>query len=326
MPIEIIDGIQLDMEKTVVYIKIVSKEEYDKACENIVGEYEFEDNVGKKWMIPVREITEITFVRVLNVPFEVPMDIVVGALTAYGKVLSSDFEKWGRGYALPVKNGVRVFKMVLDMQIPSYIPYGTDDEDDVIKAQVVYSGQKRTCKICNAETHFVRDCPRRRNVYRRQPDYYYRHGRPDINSQVEFPNITDPQASRQQQDKQEEEKSQDTNKEEGEESQEVVEMTQTEENEDNTGTDRKRQRSLTVEAQVGGGLSLNEQAKKKLNDSASPKVTPVAALQKLRRGSAGSVSSLLGGGQRTRTSSASSDSDCSLSNKQNKPGKVKKKE
>ncbi|KAF4525816.1 hypothetical protein B566_EDAN009924 [Ephemera danica] len=174
IPIECIEGIQLDNVKSKVFVKIGSKEDFENLQPKIVGNYEFEDNRKVKWRIPVREVAETTLVRVSNVPFEQPMNDVINSLAEFGEIITSEFEKWGNGYRAPVKNGIRLFKMILNRPIPSFVKYEDSSSGNIFDMQVWYAGQQRTCRICRSPTHFVRNCPRRRGNPTRQIDTYYK--------------------------------------------------------------------------------------------------------------------------------------------------------
>jgi hypothetical protein len=226
--IEFIEGLQVDNEKSLVYIKYVNKECFEKHGLPLCGEQKFTDNKKKIWHVPVREVSDVTYVRVLNVPMEVEMELIQNVLKDYGEIVSSIYEKWGRGYDLPVKSGVRAFRMVLKKPVPSYLSIpladmdGSDDDFDFITAQIIYTGQTKTCRICKDDTHFARNCPRK-NHARFKANWYWQKGKnanqsnaPPVppNNEVEFPSLKSPT------------KPADTMNEQEDESQNIVENTQ----------------------------------------------------------------------------------------------------
>lgn len=174
---------QIDNGKCVLYIKFYTKEIYEKQADKIVGKHAFKDNKNKTWTISIREVTNITYVRILNLPFETEMKLVEDELKEYGEILSSSFEKWNRGYALSVKSGVRGFRMILKKPIPSYIKiFETNEAPDeadwnVMTAQVIYEGQTRTCRVCKDGSHFARNCPRKNNASHKAQLYWARGAR-----------------------------------------------------------------------------------------------------------------------------------------------------
>lgn len=196
-----IDTVQFDSEKANIYIKLINKERFEKKIDSLLGTKVFIDNKKRSWNIPVRELAETTYVRVMNLPVEIDMKIVEEELKPYGEILSSSYERFGRGYALKVRSGVRAFKMILIKPVPSFLKIivdkeGEEDQWTPYTAQIVYAGQTKTCRVCKDNTHFARNCPRRSNAEDKIKRYWNRgvqgqtEGQQRTLNENEFPALT----------------------------------------------------------------------------------------------------------------------------------------
>lgn len=195
-----IDTVQFDGGKCYIYIKFTNKEVLERKIDNLLGTQVFIDNKKRSWNIPVRELAETTYVRVLNLPVEINMKVVEDELKHYGQIVASSYERFGRGYALKVRSGVRAFKMILNKPIPSYLKIIVDKEGDEDQwtpytAQILYAGQTKTCRVCKDNSHFARNCPRRSHVESKAKRYWARgveqaEGQSSALNNTEFPPLT----------------------------------------------------------------------------------------------------------------------------------------
>jgi hypothetical protein len=151
LPVEFIEGIQVN--KNIVYVTFKNKNILHK---NITGIFPFKDNLNNNYNIPIRNLTNITLVKILNIPFDIPMIQISKLLSKYGKVISCEFEIWNEN--IPIKNGIRICKMILDIPIPEYLEYDNDKN----LAEIKYDG-KKTCELCNSNKHFIHNCPWKRD-------------------------------------------------------------------------------------------------------------------------------------------------------------------
>lgn len=155
-PQEVI-GINFSITGSNVYIKMTS----EAACADVVRQHA----QGLKFKHSDGHIGEVTVdhagfglrtLRIFELPFEVPQDVVVEAFRPYGKVLGHLAEKWQTFTTYQVLNGVRQIKIELSKHVPSYLMIGG------VRAIVMYDGQPRTCAGCGQEGHVRSDCLRRR--------------------------------------------------------------------------------------------------------------------------------------------------------------------
>lgn len=96
----------------------------------------------------------IVHVQVLQVPFEFADDAISRKLARYGEIVSC---RRGHHPGMPsVENGIRLYRMKLNGNIPSYIHFGS------ASLRVRYSNQPPTCRKCDELDHQANACNRRR--------------------------------------------------------------------------------------------------------------------------------------------------------------------
>ena len=103
------------------------------------------------------EGTRERYVRICDVPFEVPLEEVKKRLNQYGKVSSIRRESYASkqpedGY-FPTLSGWITVRMEISKNIPSYMMFGGE------RAMIKYQGQIPTCMLCSATGHFGHKCP-----------------------------------------------------------------------------------------------------------------------------------------------------------------------
>lgn len=152
-----LEAIQLVGYEQAVYIKVTSKTYYEKLLREHEGDKTVKLGNGAIAIGTISAAdTEIVNVRVFNVPMETPNDRISRNLTMYGKVLKVTNEQWSNGYPYPTFNGIRSVQMSITKVIPSNLMIAGH------KAYVTYSGQLRSCFICNETTHLKESCPQRK--------------------------------------------------------------------------------------------------------------------------------------------------------------------
>lgn len=152
-------GIHLSIVSSVVYVKLIN----EAVCDGVVQAHK----QGLKFRHSDGHIGDVTIdrsglglrtIRVFELPFEVPSDVVIAALQPYGRVLSHVAEKWQTFTTYPVLNGVRQIKIELTKHVPSYLVIGG------CRAIIIYDGQPKTCSGCGKEGHVRSECMQRRLV------------------------------------------------------------------------------------------------------------------------------------------------------------------
>ncbi len=96
----------------------------------------------------------IVHVQVLQVPFEIADEAITRKIERYGEIIS---HRRGHHPRMPTcENGIRLYRMKLETNIPSYIHFGSES------LRVRYSNQPPTCRRCDMPDHQANVCKRRR--------------------------------------------------------------------------------------------------------------------------------------------------------------------
>ena len=90
------------------------------------------------------------WVTMMYLDLEVEQSFVARVLTKYGQVIESRYCSY-KDFP-DVKNGTRQFRMILKMEIPSFIFVGSR------RGHVRYRGQPRTCFRCGVGGHEAKSC------------------------------------------------------------------------------------------------------------------------------------------------------------------------
>lgn len=152
-------GIHFSITGNVVYVKMRTEE----LCSDIVNRnadrHKFKHPDGHIGAVVIEHMGYgLRTIRVFELPFEVPENIVTAAFSPYGNVLGHTAEKWKTFETYPVLNGVRQIQIELKKHVPSYLNIGG------CRAIIMYDGQPRTCAGCGQEGHVRQHCPLRRPV------------------------------------------------------------------------------------------------------------------------------------------------------------------
>lgn len=119
---EEIYGIQLMPMIKTVYVKFVNSEVYERFVEQYCGEMKFMDENGENGYVSIEPATgKRVAVKVLHVPFEMNMEMVVNEFKKCGKIIRYDANAWGWDELHAVRTGTRSIKMDIKTSIPSYI-------------------------------------------------------------------------------------------------------------------------------------------------------------------------------------------------------------
>ena len=133
-----VEAVQLDGIKNSVFVKFVTEGQMDRVL--LKGpQIIFKTNTGLEIKVQIMKSDSLEkIVRVMNLPLEIPNNIISDYFNEYGNVVKVEDEVWSSRYKFPVKNGIRLVKLELKKQIPSYVMIKG------YRAQIYYEGQTKT--------------------------------------------------------------------------------------------------------------------------------------------------------------------------------------
>ena len=92
----------------------------------------------------------LTYIRIFDVPHELPETALRHRLSKYGTVYST---RESQVQGCPgLFNGIRTCRMLLTSPIPSFLRFGR------VQVRIAYEGQRPTCRRCNSLEHLAKDC------------------------------------------------------------------------------------------------------------------------------------------------------------------------
>lgn len=139
-----------------MYLKFVNPITYESKLQNHSGISNVQLLNGETTTVSITPADEeMTIVRILNVPPEVPNEKIENIFKNYGKVKIIENEKWSHKNRFKVDSGIRLVKMSIEKSIPSTIIIAG------LEAYVSYSGQEQTCFHCGDHSHLRQTCPKR---------------------------------------------------------------------------------------------------------------------------------------------------------------------
>ena len=151
-------------ETRIVRLKFKEESDYRAFFDKYAGVLGMSTEEETVFHVTVREAgTRDTFVRLIDVPFEMPGDAIKAALQPYGAVLSLRREKYmgsAENDYFQVLTGTVTAKMSLNRHVPSYLRVA---EQRIIAK---YPGQPATCMICNQPGHMAVNCPAKKTGQR----------------------------------------------------------------------------------------------------------------------------------------------------------------
>lgn len=149
-----LEAIQLDGHQNCVFLKFVSSGPCEEILRRTNGQSTFVTADKERIHVTLEQaIDNMKMVRVLNLPVEVDNQKLLTELAGYGRVVTLQDEVWNKKYKFTVKTGVRIAKMEIKKDIPSYITI------DGYRCVVIYQGQPRTCSYCQSPNHERLTCP-----------------------------------------------------------------------------------------------------------------------------------------------------------------------
>lgn len=157
LPYEEIAALQLNGITRQIYIKCKTATTVDTIIRDTNGESFFVHEGGHRSRLTIDSAgMGIRYIKVYNLPTEVPNHNIGLHLEPYGHVLDIIDDVWSGQFRYAVPNGVRTVKIALKKHIPSY--------QDIAghRVLITYAGQPITCALCHVTGHLRADCPKQR--------------------------------------------------------------------------------------------------------------------------------------------------------------------
>lgn len=153
LTVDQVEALQLLGPEYAVYIKLISKQLYDKVLRQHEGVALTTFTSGVQSTVTIGPAGfDAVHVRIFNLPMELPNDTIKQVLSKFGTVFSVTDELWSNGYTFKVRNGIRLAKMHVTTVIPSNILVAGK------RAYVTYLGQEPTCFLCGKIGHVKQNC------------------------------------------------------------------------------------------------------------------------------------------------------------------------
>lgn len=162
---EDIAALQLNGITRQVYIKCKAQAIVEKILLDTNGESYYIHEGGQRTKVTIDSAgLGIRYVKVYNLPTEVPNHNIKVSLETFGNVVEINEDVWSGNFRYSVPNGVRTVKIALKKHIPSY--------QDIAghRALITYTGQPVTCALCSLTGHLRADCPTKKRLIPSTPD------------------------------------------------------------------------------------------------------------------------------------------------------------
>lgn len=154
-----IEAVYRISEEKAVFIKCKTEEAMLNALKNNNDELDFkyvDGKVVKVRMSPAGGV--IQYVRIYDLPPELPDRELVAVLGIYGKVKRVVREKFPAEFGLNVHTGVRGAYMDVRKEIPPSLIFANR------KGNIFHDGLKNKCFLCKFEGHHMNTCPKRKTL------------------------------------------------------------------------------------------------------------------------------------------------------------------
>lgn len=145
-----VNCIQPSMTQARVIIELKTQSYVEELVAQHSLKHSIEHN-NKHYAIPLVPYDNTVEVRVADLPSYVSTETIAKHLAPYGEVVSTREEVW-KNFWPGLPTGVRLIRMRIKKQIPSFIPMTTHT------AYISYRNQIRTCRYCVRPLHLGRTC------------------------------------------------------------------------------------------------------------------------------------------------------------------------
>lgn len=151
-----------------VFIRFKTEDAMKFVLENNQETLPFLYTNGTKIMVVMSEAGRNTrYVRIFDLPPEIPDSDVSSVMARYGKIKRLVRERFPAEYQLDMFTGVRGVYMEVDSGIPEALYFRN------MKGRIYYDGLKLRCFSCKSDTHLKKCCPvlqERRVAFRKQKE------------------------------------------------------------------------------------------------------------------------------------------------------------
>lgn len=139
-----------------VYLKFKSEKAFKDALENNTQVLRFHYANGTTVVVEMSDAEgNFQYVRVCDLPPELPDQEISQVLRKYGKIKRVVREKFPAGLELDIFNGVRGVYMDVKTEIPSALHFLN------WRGNIFYPGNKEKCFICAQKGHQMNACPKK---------------------------------------------------------------------------------------------------------------------------------------------------------------------
>jgi hypothetical protein len=151
-------SLQISYSKKMVFVETQTLEEsIEIVRQNNLKQTMKVDNV--EYVVKMYVVDGGVDVKIFDLPPNMPNGEIVEKLSEYGEVLSIIDEVWGESFKYKnIKSGVRLARMKLNKNIPSYIEVNGE------QTYVLHANQIQTCKWCCARLHHGISCAENRQI------------------------------------------------------------------------------------------------------------------------------------------------------------------